>query len=83
METNALNSFTADKESTADKASNEHRLVKIFIPNLVARWPWPRRINPHYDAVKNESASWIAGFGAFSPEEQRAIDFCDPSEGSC
>ncbi|KAF8452301.1 hypothetical protein L210DRAFT_3384514, partial [Boletus edulis BED1] len=51
--------------------------TKVFIPNTLARWPWPRRINPHYDAVKKESAAWTTSFGAFSPKAQHAFNRCD------
>ncbi|KAF8554246.1 terpenoid synthase [Imleria badia] len=76
METNplSLNTFTTEKESATE---NEYRPTKIFIPDLLARWPWPRRINPQYAAVKKESATWTASFGAFSPKAQHAFDCCD------
>ncbi|KAM5541550.1 hypothetical protein V8D89_004740 [Ganoderma adspersum] len=32
-------------------------------------WPFPRRINPHYDEVSKESADWIRSF-------QKAFDRC-------
>ena len=44
---------------------------------MLATWKWPRRINPHYDEVKQASAAWLAGFGAFSPKAQQAFDRCD------
>ena len=77
MEINAqlpLNLFMAEKESTTNKDSNEHRPAKIFIPDLLARWPWPRRINPHFPAVAEESGAWTASLGAFSPKAQHAFD---------
>lgn len=49
----------------------------IVLPNMLANWKWPRRINPHYDEVKQASAAWLAGFGAFSPRAQHAFDRCD------
>ncbi|OIW25415.1 terpenoid synthase [Coniochaeta ligniaria NRRL 30616] len=49
----------------------------IVLPNMLANWKWPRRINPHYDEVKQASAAWLAGFGAFSPKAQQAFDRCD------
>ncbi|KAF8557453.1 hypothetical protein OG21DRAFT_315398 [Imleria badia] len=90
METNtlfsgSLGALIAEKESESaiDKDSNEYRPTKIFIPDLLAKWPWPRRLNPHYAAVKKESAAWIASFGAFSPKAQYALDLCDASRLAC
>ena len=62
------------------KDVREHGRTKIFIPNLLARWPWPRRINPHYAAVTKESDAWIASFAAFSPKVQRAFARCNFSQ---
>ncbi|KAF8550833.1 hypothetical protein OG21DRAFT_1487446 [Imleria badia] len=76
----SLSAFTAEKESATEKDSNECKHVKIFIPDLLARWPWPRRINPHYAAVKKESAAWTASFGAFGPKAQHAFNRCDFSK---
>lgn len=58
----------------------------IVLPNMLANWKWPRRINPHYEEVKRASAAWLAGFGAFSPRAQHAFDRCDFSmwiAGNC
>jgi len=50
---------------------------KIFIPNTLARWPWPRRLNQYYPEVKAESIAWVASLKAFSPKAQYAFDRCD------
>jgi len=54
-----------------------HSTHSIVLPNMLATWKWPRRINPHYGEVKQASAAWLAGFGAFSPKAQQAFDRCD------
>ncbi|KAG1869402.1 terpenoid synthase [Suillus subalutaceus] len=41
-------------------------LKKIFIPDLLARWPFPRRLNQHY-----------SNFKAFSPKAQQAFNRCN------
>ncbi|KAF8546266.1 terpenoid synthase [Imleria badia] len=51
--------------------------TRIFIPNVLVRWPWPRRINPHYAVVKKEADAWITSFQAFSPKAQDAFNRCD------
>jgi hypothetical protein len=75
-----VNGFVAEKESAIEKDNNEYRPIRVFIPNTLARWPWPRRINPHYAAVKKESATWTASFGAFSQKAQHAFNRCDFSK---
>lgn len=50
---------------------------RIFIPDLLARWPSPRRINPHYATVGKDSAAWATTFRVFSPKAQRAFERCD------
>ena len=43
----------------------------------MAGWPLPRRINPYYGDVSEESANWIRSFHAFSPAAQKAFDKCN------
>ncbi|OJA12782.1 hypothetical protein AZE42_08340 [Rhizopogon vesiculosus] len=47
---------------------------KIIIPNVLARWPWPRRLSPFYPEVSAASTAWIAGLKAFSPKAQEAFE---------
>ncbi|KAG1801186.1 terpenoid synthase [Suillus variegatus] len=58
-------------------------LKKIFIPDLLARWPFPRRLNHHHSKVCAESFSWLASFKAFSPKAQQAFDRCNFSLLGC
>src|SRR6267154_6164661 len=50
---------------------------KIFIPNTLARWPWPRRLNQYYPEVKAETFAWVASFKVFGPEAQQTFHRCD------
>ncbi|KAG1847826.1 terpenoid synthase [Suillus subalutaceus] len=50
---------------------------KIFIPDVLARWPFPRRLNQHYSKVSAESSAWLESCKAFSPKAQQAFDRCD------
>jgi len=52
-------------------------IQKIRLPNLLADWPYPRHLNPHYSQARAESSSWIQRFHAFRPSAQRAFDACD------
>ncbi|KAG6374634.1 isoprenoid synthase domain-containing protein [Boletus reticuloceps] len=54
--------------------------TRIFIPNVFARWPWPRRINPNYAVVKEEADAWMTSFKAFSPKAQDVYNRCDSSK---
>ena len=66
------------EETTLEKNVNRcSGPTRIFIPNVLARWPWPRRINPHYAVVKKEADAWWAGFQVFSPKAQDAFDRCN------
>ena len=64
-------------ETNVNKCS---RPIRIFIPNVLARWPWPRRINPHYSVLKKEADAWITSFQAFSPRAQDAFNRCEFSK---
>ncbi|KAG2124659.1 terpenoid synthase [Suillus clintonianus] len=58
-------------------------LEKFFIPDLLARWPFPRRLNHYYPKVRAESSAWLESFKAFSPKAQDAFNRCDCSLLSC
>ncbi|PBK68860.1 terpenoid synthase [Armillaria solidipes] len=51
--------------------------IVFRLPETVANWPWPRKINPYYEEAKAESEAWFHSFEAFTPEAQRAFDRCD------
>lgn len=42
--------------------------MTITLPELEARWKWPRMVNPYLPDVEDESYQWSASFGAFPPE---------------
>jgi hypothetical protein len=49
----------------------------LYLPETMARWPWPRAINPYYEEVSAESNAWFHGFKAFTKQSQIAFDKCD------
>ncbi|OAX39206.1 terpenoid synthase [Rhizopogon vinicolor AM-OR11-026] len=49
----------------------------IYLPDTMTNWPWPRIVNPHFEAVKLEVDASIRDFKALSPESQEAFDKCD------
>ncbi|KAG1886764.1 terpenoid synthase [Suillus subluteus] len=58
-------------------------LKKIFIPDILTRWPFPRRLNQHFSKVGAESSAWFESFKAFSPKAQQALDRCELSLLGC
>ena len=68
---------SATNEPIIRHASVPQKITRIFVPNVLARWPWPRRINPNYSVVKKEADAWIMSFQAFSPKAQNAFNRCD------
>ncbi|KAG9312647.1 terpenoid synthase [Chiua virens] len=63
------------EESSVEK--KDTRPTRAFIPDVLARWPWPRQINPNYAVLKKQTDAWVASFQAFSPKAQHAYDHCD------
>nr|BDO24660.1 sesquiterpene synthase [Collybia nuda] len=53
--------------------------TQFVLPDILARWPWPRAINPYYAECRLSSQEWGAKFQAFTPKAQYAFDLCDPS----
>ncbi|KAG1780020.1 terpenoid synthase [Suillus placidus] len=49
----------------------------IYLPDTMANWPWPRVMNPHYEAVKAEVDESFSHFKGLSPESQEAFNKCD------
>jgi len=49
------------------------KLNEIRIPELEARWRWPRAVSPFLPEVDRESLEWSASFNAFDPETQRLV----------
>ncbi|KAI5995364.1 terpenoid synthase [Pisolithus marmoratus] len=49
----------------------------FYLPNTMANWPWPRRINPFFEEVKAEADEWFRSFGALSPKSLKAFEKCD------
>src|SRR6266571_6723691 len=52
-------------------------LPQFSLPDPLAQWPWPRKLNQHYAEVKPESDNWIHSFEALDPESQRSFDLCN------
>ncbi|KAG1805220.1 terpenoid synthase [Suillus subaureus] len=54
----------------------ETRPKMIYLPDTMTNWPWPRAINPHFEAVKIEADAWFHSFKALDPEILEEFDKC-------
>jgi hypothetical protein len=52
-------------------------LPQFRLPDLVAQWPWPRKLNQHYQEAKSESGKWLQHFKVLDAKSQRSFNFCD------
>ncbi|KAG1768062.1 terpenoid synthase [Suillus placidus] len=55
----------------------ETRPKMIYLPDTMANWPWPRAINPHFEAVKIEADAWLHSFKPLNPKTLDAFDKCN------
>lgn len=53
--------------------------TEFILPDLLSKWPWPRRINPHYDACRDRAQTWIKDLEVLPPAVERGLNLCDPS----
>ncbi|KAF8919623.1 terpenoid synthase [Mucidula mucida] len=51
--------------------------AKLYFPDILESWPWPRRINSYFAEVKVESDKWIEGFRAFDARGVKAFNKCN------
>lgn len=50
----------------------------ITLPDLLAHWPWPRKIHPDASKASMQSADWVRSFTPFkSAKAQAAFDKCE------
>ncbi len=57
-------------------------LPQFRLPDLLAQWPWPRKLNQHYQEAKSKSDKWLRDFKALDAKSQRSFDFCNFREDS-
>jgi hypothetical protein len=82
---NAVIDCKMPSESRPDAGCGGYSLTEeyaeeYFIPDTLATWPWPRRLNQHYLEVSAESSAWAVSFEAFSPKAQATFDRCQFSK---
>lgn len=47
-----------------------------YYPDTMAKWPWQRQINPHFEEVAAESEAWLKSLGIFGEQLLPALDRC-------
>jgi len=52
-------------------------LTQFRLPDPLAQWPWPRKLNPHYAEVKPVSEAWLRSFETLDDKSQRSFDRCN------
>jgi hypothetical protein len=51
--------------------------IRITFPDVMADWPWRRRISPYFEEVRAESMAWFRTFNTFGPKAQRIFEECN------
>ncbi|CAL1702577.1 unnamed protein product [Somion occarium] len=54
-----------------------HMVTQYRLPDTLAKWPYRRRLNPHYLPVKAKASAWLESFNALSPKAQNSFNRCD------
>ncbi|KAM5541867.1 terpene synthase [Ganoderma adspersum] len=59
--------------------SQDEGLPPSYLPilDMLAGWPWQRRINPLYEEVSAEGNAWLRSFSPFTTKSQHAFERCD------
>ncbi|RPD67494.1 terpenoid synthase [Lentinus tigrinus ALCF2SS1-7] len=74
---NTFASLFEPKRSIVVRTEDGREQKYLYLPETMADWPWPRKINPYYEEVTAESNAWFKTFKPFTPESQYAYDKCD------
>ncbi|KAI9435079.1 terpenoid synthase [Lactarius indigo] len=52
-------------------------LRQFRLPDLLAKWPWPRVVNKHYEEIRPQFDEWVHAFEALDAKSQRSFDLCN------
>lgn len=55
-------------------------MLTYTLPDLLANFPWPRRLSEHYKEAKAESSAWTESYHLFDEEGLKGFNLCDFSE---
>ncbi|KDQ29694.1 hypothetical protein PLEOSDRAFT_1039734 [Pleurotus ostreatus PC15] len=70
-------STTSLRQDLTTFVDEDGAYTDVHLPKALASWPWPRRVNPHYESVKQQASAWCESFQAFNPQAQDAFNKCD------
>lgn len=63
--------------ASINSQDDDHTPSYLPIPDMLAGWPWQRRINPLYEEVSAEGNAWLRSFSPFTAKSQHALERCD------
>ncbi|KAI0737821.1 terpenoid synthase [Daedaleopsis nitida] len=67
--------MSSNRSHTSADHKGEARAIEYqTIPDLLRNWPWPRKINPLYEEVSEESNAWLRTFNPFTPKSQLSFE---------
>ncbi|KAF8151498.1 terpenoid synthase [Crassisporium funariophilum] len=52
-------------------------VLQFTLPDLLAKFPWPRNLSEHYCEAKTESSEWTESFSPFDEEGLKGYNLCD------
>jgi hypothetical protein len=52
--------------------------TQFHIPDLLAKWPFKRTLNPAYTTIKAQTEVWMQNFGAFDVESRKQFEKAIP-----
>jgi len=48
--------------------------IIFLLPDILAAWPYMKRLHPDYDTVNVESTNWVIGYNLFSEKAQKSFN---------
>jgi hypothetical protein len=55
-------------------------LSQFYLPEMLPEWPWPRKLNQHYQETKYESDKWVYDLEVLDADEQKSFDSVNSGE---
>jgi len=54
--------------------------LQFTLPDLLAKFPWPRNLSEHFCEAKAESSAWTESYHPFDEEGLKGFNLCDFSK---
>ena len=52
-------------------------VINYRLPDILAKFPWPRKLSEFYKEAKAESSAWTESFHLFDDEGLHGFNLCD------